>query len=239
MAGFWPGANQAERRGWGRLPPGRVAPHSGRSSDFSDLPEAAAPEIKGKIVGVLMLFSARLQNEALFCRFGPDPAEAMTNLNNHQSDIRAIGLVRRYLSILDAANAEDIPVSLEALYENRKAIDETWQYLEGGTDATFGVVWNSTQELDDQDGIYITAAQLGDGRVFGLAVPMSFSFERDGDEGQGRGRIGKQTATIELLREPVLESYDHFVRRVEKLARFELRIVVGLGANPDVSQTVP
>lgn len=152
------------------------------------------------------------------------------------SRIGAIGLLRRYLSILGAANAEDIPVSLAALYENRKSIDETWQYLEGGTDATFGVVWNSTQELDDQNGIYITAAQLGDGRVFGLAVPMSFSFERDGDDGQGRGRIGKQTATIELLREPVLESYDHFVRRVEKLARFELRIVVGLEANPDVSE---
>lgn len=145
------------------------------------------------------------------------------------------GLVRRYLSILDAAHAEDIPVSLEALYENRKAIDEAWQYLQGGTDATFGVVWNSTQELDNQDGIYITAVQMGDGRVFGLAVPMSFSFERVGDDGQGRGRIGKQTATIELLREPVLESYGHFVRRVEKLTRYELRIVMGLEANPDVS----
>ncbi|MFG1295784.1 hypothetical protein [Xanthobacter variabilis] len=146
-----------------------------------------------------------------------------------------IGLVRRYLSILDAAHAEDIPVSLEALYENRKAIDETWQYLEGGTDVTFGVVGNPTQELDDQDGIYITAAQLGDGRVFGLAVPMSFSFAQDGDDGQGRGKIGKQTAAIELLREPVLESYDHFVRKVEKLARCKLRIVVRLEANPDVS----
>jgi hypothetical protein len=70
-----------------------------------------------------------------------------------------------------------------------------------------------------------------------LAVPISFSFEQDGDDAQGRGRIGKQTATIELLREPVLESYAHFVQRVEKLARYELRVVVGLEANPDVSQS--
>lgn len=148
-----------------------------------------------------------------------------------------IGLVRRYLTILEAAHAEDIPIPLEVLYQNRKAIDETWQYLEGGVDATFDVAWNSTRKLGDQDGIYITAALLGDGRVFGLAVPMSLSFERDGDDAQGRGKIAPQSAIIELLREPVLETYDHFVQRVEKLARYELRIVVGLEANPEVQST--
>ena len=162
--------------------------------------------------------------------------EAPFTIEPMPSHSGVIGLVRRYLSILDAAHAEDIPVTLKALFDNSKAIDETWQCLEGGADATFSLVRNAPPELDDQDGIYIMAAQLGDGRVFGLAVPMSFSFEQDGEDARGRGRIGKQTATIELLREPVLESYDHFVQRVEKLARYKLRIVMGLEANPDVAQ---
>lgn len=139
-----------------------------------------------------------------------------------------IGLLRRYLETLTLAGVQDTPVRLDTLYDQRKAINETWQYLQGDTEATFGVEWRSTVELDDQDGIYITAAQLGEERVFGLAVPMSFSFVRDETDARGKGRIAPFAATIELLQEPILQSYRHFVERVSKLARYPLRIVVEL-----------
>lgn len=139
-----------------------------------------------------------------------------------------IGLLRRYLEILNDARAADLPVALDTLYENRQAIDKTWQFLQGDTTATFGIAWKSTLKLGNQDGIYISALPLGDGRIFGLAVPMSFTFEGHGKDARGRAWIEPRSAAIELLQEPILPSYNHFVERVTKLTRYPLRVIVDL-----------
>ncbi|ACM37618.1 MULTISPECIES: hypothetical protein [Rhizobium/Agrobacterium group] len=144
-----------------------------------------------------------------------------------------INLIRRYLDILTFARAPDIPIKLDVLFEQRETIDETWQYLQGDMMATFSLE-NSLVEPEDQDGIYITALQIGDGRVFGLAVPMSVSFAKAGRDAQANGKIEPQSATIELLQEPVVASYEHFTEKVTRLNRSKLRILRSLYEEGDV-----
>ena len=93
---------------------------------------------------------------------------------------------------------------------------------------------NEQLVLEDQDGLYFTAVQLGEDQVYGVAVPATFSFVRHTDEFRGSGAISKDSGAIELLSADTDDHYSRFVSRTLRLTRKTLHILGGLGAEPAV-----
>lgn len=135
-----------------------------------------------------------------------------------------IRLVELLMELRGLAGSADEPLSLSTLHGQASEITGTAAVLRGGN-MTFTLEPVSPFDCADQDGLYVGAIRLGEEQVFGFAFPMACRFEERNGVVQASGTIAENTAIIELLHDPVQDSYARFQERMARITRHRLHII--------------
>jgi hypothetical protein len=161
-----------------------------------------------------------------------------TSSSSYLSVIRVLDALSELRTL---AGIVDSPVDLEQAFSDSESIFETVALLRGGNTIRFKTAQYSGSgiALDGQKGLYLSAVRFGGIQTFGLAIPMFFTFRIEGGEMLWEGAIAPHSGTIELLSEPLHESYRHFVARASKLSGYSLRIVGSVSKYCPEAQVAP
>jgi hypothetical protein len=168
---------------------------------------------------------------------GREALSGTLGLGTSKSKYRGyIRLLELLLELRTQAGASDELLRLSTVHAQAQDISRTSALMSGG-EATFTIEQTHEIELDDQDGLYLGAVHLGESQVFGVAFPMACRFNQGDAVVLATGTIAAGTAILELLSDPIEESYARFVERTSRVTRHKLRVVGNLSSKnaPDLS----